>query len=75
MSLANIKGMSLTNKICFTTLERLFTMNTTKIKTYGGYDFCSLCDNYTPQIWVEQAKDFGCESCFDSYGVELMEWR
>lgn len=50
-------------------------MNTTTIKAYGGYAFCSLCDNHTPQIWVEQAKDFGCENCFDAYGVELMEWR
>jgi hypothetical protein len=35
---------------------------------------CEICDNYTTQVWVEEAKEFGCEICFDAYGVELMEF-
>ena len=36
---------------------------------------CEICDNYTTQVWVEEAKEFGCEICFDAYGVELMEFQ
>jgi hypothetical protein len=44
------------------------------VKIFGGYKVCEICDNSTPQIWVEEAKDFGCEVCFDAYGVEGMEF-
>jgi hypothetical protein len=37
--------------------------------------FCELCDNYTPSVFIEEAKEYGCETCFDAYGIELMEWR
>ena len=45
------------------------------VKIFGGYKVCEICDNSTPQIWVEEAKDFGCEVCFDAYGVEGMEFQ
>jgi hypothetical protein len=35
---------------------------------------CEICDNLTPQIWVDEAGEFGCQICFDAYGVEMMEF-
>jgi hypothetical protein len=36
--------------------------------------FCELCDNYTPSVYVDEAKEYGCENCYNSYGVEMMEF-
>jgi hypothetical protein len=35
---------------------------------------CQLCDNYTTQVWVDEANEFGCEICYNAYGVEFMEF-
>ena len=37
--------------------------------------FCELCDNYTPSVFIDEAGENGCQTCYDAYGVELMEWR
>ncbi len=37
-------------------------------------EFCEVCDNYTPSIHIEEASEYGCELCFNAYGVEGMEF-
>lgn len=40
--------------------------------------FCQICDNHTPFIWVEVENleyGFGCQICFEAYGVEMMEFQ
>jgi hypothetical protein len=41
------------------------------------FAFCEICDNLTPIVPIEIVDEgtvFGCEVCFDAYGVELMEF-
>ena len=35
---------------------------------------CEICDNYTTQVWVDEAGEFGCQICYEAYGVEMMEF-
>jgi hypothetical protein len=35
---------------------------------------CEICDNATPQMFIEEAGEFGCQICFEAYGLELMEF-
>ena len=45
-------------------------MFSTSTSTPVGFDFamCELCDNYTPQIFVEEEQEYGCEICWEAYG-------
>jgi hypothetical protein len=36
--------------------------------------FCAICDNYTESVHIEEAGEFGCQICFEAYGVEGMEF-
>ena len=36
---------------------------------------CEICDNATPQIFIEEAGEYGCQYCFEAYGLELMEFQ
>ena len=35
---------------------------------------CEICDNYTESVFVEEAGEYGCQNCYEAYGVELMEF-
>jgi hypothetical protein len=37
-------------------------------------EFCEVCDNYTPNVHIEEAGEYGCELCYNAYGVEGMEF-
>jgi hypothetical protein len=30
--------------------------------------FCDICSNYTPQVFVVEENESGCEYCWDAYG-------
>jgi hypothetical protein len=30
--------------------------------------FCEICDNYTPQVFVVEENESGCEYCWNAYG-------
>jgi hypothetical protein len=34
----------------------------------GDFAMCEICDNYTPQVFVVEEKESGCEYCFEAYG-------
>jgi hypothetical protein len=36
--------------------------------------FCELCDNYTNWIHIQEASEYGCQTCYNAYGVEMMEF-
>jgi len=31
-------------------------------------EFCEICDNYTPRLWVDEFAQECCELCYNSYG-------
>jgi hypothetical protein len=31
-------------------------------------DFCEICDNYTPRVWVDEFAQECCELCYNAYG-------
>lgn len=35
---------------------------------------CEICDNATVQIWIDEAGEFGCQTCYEAYGVDGMEF-
>jgi hypothetical protein len=41
------------------------------MKVIERIEICEICDNATPQVWVEFASEFGCQICFDAYGEEM----
>ena len=40
----------------------------------GDFAMCEICDNYTPQVFVESEQDSGCQYCFEAYG-ELNQFQ
>ena len=32
------------------------------------FAFCEICDNYTPNAFIEEAGENGCQYCWDAYG-------
>lgn len=30
--------------------------------------FCEICDNYTPNSYIEEAGENGCQYCWEAYG-------
>lgn len=34
----------------------------------GDFAMCEICDNYTPQVFVQSEMDSGCQYCWDAYG-------
>jgi protein-arginine kinase activator protein McsA len=45
-----------------------------KMKVIERIAICEICDNATPQVWIEEAGEFGCQNCYEAYGVEMMEF-
>ena len=46
-----------------------------KLEGFEDITFCEICDNITPCVAIEivgEGTVFGCEICFDAYGVDLM---
>lgn len=45
-------------------------MFSTSISTPVGFDFafCEICDNYTPNFFIEEAGESGCQYCWEAYG-------
>jgi hypothetical protein len=37
-------------------------------------EFCEVCDNYTPNVHISEANEYGCQLCYEAYGVEMMEF-
>ena len=46
-----------------------------KVNELVNVEFCEICDNYTPEIWIDEAGENGCQYCFEAYGLELMEFQ
>ena len=42
-----------------------------KVNELVNVEFCEICDNYTPEIWIDEAGENGCQICFDAYGLEF----
>lgn len=38
------------------------------MKVLERISFCEICDNHTPQVWVDEAGEFGCQYCWEAYG-------
>ena len=34
----------------------------------GDFAMCEICDNYTPQVFVESELESGCQYCWEAYG-------
>ena len=45
-----------------------------KLEKMVNVEFCEICDNYTPEVFVEEAGEYGCQNCYEAYGVEMMEF-
>ena len=45
-----------------------------KLEKMVNVEFCEVCDNYTPSIHIEEAGEYGCQLCYEAYGVEMMEF-
>ena len=45
------------------------------MKNVERIEICEICDNATPQIFIDEAGEFGCQICFEAYGLELMEFQ
>jgi hypothetical protein len=45
-----------------------------KLEKMVNVEFCEVCDNYTPNVHIEEAGEYGCELCYNAYGVEGMEF-
>jgi hypothetical protein len=46
----------------------------TKVNEMVSVEFCEICDNYTPSVHIEEAGEYGCQNCYEAYGLELMEF-
>lgn len=46
-----------------------------KLEKMTNVEFCEICDNYTPEVFVEEAGEYGCQNCYEAYGVEMMEFQ
>ena len=44
-----------------------------KVNELVNVEFCEICDNYTPEIWIDEAGENGCQICFDAYGLEFQK--
>ena len=47
----------------------------TKVNEMVNVEFCEICDNYTPSVHIEEAGEYGCQNCYEAYGLELMEFQ
>jgi len=45
-----------------------------KLEKMVNVEFCEVCDNYTPSIHIDEANEYGCQLCYEAYGVEGMEF-
>ena len=46
-----------------------------KLEKMTNVEFCEICDNYTPSVHIEEAGEYGCQNCYEAYGVEMMEFQ
>ena len=46
----------------------MFSVSTSTSVPTGDFAMCEICDNYTPQVYVESEQDSGCEYCWEAYG-------
>ena len=43
-------------------------MNTSTSTFALDVAYCDICDNYTPQTYIVEENESGCEYCWDAYG-------
>lgn len=43
-------------------------MSVITIASFPSVKFCDICDNSTPQVWVEDFGQSCCQLCFEAYG-------